>query len=100
MHSSAVEGTGGSHKFKNSLQASMPSLWEMLVHVYSEVTSSVAKRVPDGSVGNLLSLLMRSVVSLMYDKRVETQLHVLDVLCMKESKGRSADFGGTYIQLG
>ena len=32
---SAVEGTKKSRKFKNSLQAVMPSLWGMLVHVYN-----------------------------------------------------------------
>ena len=41
--------------------------------VYSKVTSSVTKRVPDGKVGNLLSLLIKSVVSQMYNRGVETQ---------------------------
>ena len=65
-----MKGTGKSRKFKKrSSQAVMPSSWGMLV--CNKVTSSVIRRVPDGSVGSLLSLLIKSVVFVIYEGRVE-----------------------------
>ena len=59
---------GGSYVFRqfwNSSQAVIPSSCRMFV--YSEETSRVSKIQPDGSQGNLCNLLMKSVVSRIYD---------------------------------
>ena len=64
-HKSAVEGTKWSLMFRNSSHAVIPSSCGMLV--YNDDTSSVTSKVPGGSTSSLLSLLIKSEVSQMYD---------------------------------
>ena len=69
-HRSDVGGSCLSRHFKNSSQAVIPSSCGILV--YSEETSRVNRRQPGGSPGNLRNLLMKSVVSRIYDGSWET----------------------------
>ena len=52
-----------SRMFRNSLHAVIPPLWGILV--YKNDTSIVTSKVPGGSSGNLVSLVIKSVVSRM-----------------------------------
>ena len=76
---SVVGGVDDSCLLRNSLHVATPSSCGMLV--YSDTTSSITNKVPDGSDGSSRSLLMECVVSRMKDGRRDT--HTLRKLSTK-----------------